>query len=62
MSERGLGPLPCLITDLLAYLFLYVGLFSGDSSSTGNTVFFLLKFGAEEFDLAGVRIEKASVC
>lgn len=44
MSERGLGPLACLITDLLTYLFLYVRLFPGDSSSTGNTVFFLWKW------------------
>lgn len=43
MSERGLGPLACLITDLLIFLFLYVKLFSGDGSSTGNTVFHSFK-------------------
>lgn len=43
MSERGLGPLARLITDFRTYLFLYAGLFSGDGSSTGNTVFLLLK-------------------
>lgn len=44
MSERGLGPLACLITDWLTYLFIYGKLFSGDSSSAGNTMFFFLKF------------------
>lgn len=44
MSERGLGPLACLITDLLTYLFIYGKLFSGDSSSARNTMFFFLKF------------------
>lgn len=42
MSERGLGPLARLITDLPTYLFIYEKLFSGDSA--GNTMFSFLKF------------------